>query len=432
MEAACNGGPPDQVNFAALLHYNCPRLDQYRLFTNPEDPRTNPTGGVRGVPFELNSALFSDYALKYRFLFMPPGQSAQYLDHTSPNPTAGEKVHDSDGASNTFVFPLGTVIAKTFAFRVDDAAGNTVSENVVETRLLIRRQNASGTPVWVGLPYVWATQGGLRIAELKIAGDSAAVEYDYLDPDPDVKDGAVRKRYTGSVARYGIPAAMTCITCHGGDDREQGAPPIGLKARFLNRTNPALGGANQLTYLKDQGLLTGLPADLNTVEKAPRWNVPGDSGEAANSNLDIHQRVRAYMEVNCAHCHNPNGGGSNSGLSLDAFRGVGLDYGICKKPVAAGRGSGGHLHDIVPGPSSAEPGAQGADASILYYRLSSAETGVRMPPVARTVVHGDAANLIATWIDVALPGLIQSDNADADTSNDVVHDEEGCTVSSSP
>ena len=307
--------------------------------------------------------------------------------------------------------PVGTVIAKTFAFRKEGADGALLSENVVETRLLIKRQTAQGVN-WVGLPYIWKTESGRRVAELKVEGGEASVEYDYLDHDPDVKSaGGQRQRYTGSTARYAIPAALNCVTCHGGDDKEPGAAPIGLKPRFMNKT--ARYGSrdiNQLQHLKDLGLLEGLPADASSIEKAPRWNVPGDSGALPDSADDIHQRVRAYLEVNCAHCHQPNGGASNSGLFLDAYRAVDIHYGICKKPVAAGRGSGGKLYDIIP---------KDAPGSILPFRVGSAEPGVRMPPIARSVVHGEAANLITSWIDTVLP-------------TDDTADEEACTGAGLP
>ena len=55
-----------------------------------------PAAGV--IPYDLNSALFSDYAEKYRFIKLPPGTHATYRD------------------ADVFEFPVGTVIAKTFAY----------------------------------------------------------------------------------------------------------------------------------------------------------------------------------------------------------------------------------------------------------------------------------------------------------------------------
>lgn len=382
--AACNGGAPGAINRAALA-YNCPRLDQYGLFANAADPRSNP---VQGVEYELNTTLFSDYSSKYRFLFIPDGQPARYRDRAS------------SGVVATLDFPVGTVIAKSFSFK------NGSAENVVETRLLIRRQTATGA-TWVGLPYIWRTlDNGQRVAELHVEGGSASVSYDYVDPDPEVVGAnGQRLRYTGSVPRYAIPAALNCVTCHGNDDREAGAAPIGPKARNLNKSHRYPDGTtqNQLQYLSQRGLLTGLPADLARIERLPRFNVPGDAGDLPGSDADVHHRVRAYLEVNCAHCHSGGGSAANSGLFLDSFRAVNVRYGICKRPIAAGRGSGeGRRYDIVP---------RDAGTSILPFRVASSEAGVRMPPVARSVTHGEAAALITQWIETVLPTADTSDDS---------------------
>src|SRR5271157_5223783 len=74
------------------------RLSQYGLFVGNAASQ-EPAEGV--IPYDLNSALFSDYALKYRFVKLPPGTHATYSDR------------------NAFDFPVGTVIAKTFAYTRD-------------------------------------------------------------------------------------------------------------------------------------------------------------------------------------------------------------------------------------------------------------------------------------------------------------------------
>jgi hypothetical protein len=63
--------------------------------------------------------------------------------------------------------------------------------------------------------------------------------------------------------------------------------------------------------------------------------------------------------------------------------------GVNKPPVAAGRGSGGHKYDIVPG----QP-----EASILYHRMASTDPGVMMPELGRQRVHEEALALIHDWI----------------------------------
>jgi parallel beta-helix repeat protein len=207
--AACVAPANNGVNYAALLKYNCPQLQQYGLFSDPKDPRSAPNGG--GVPFELNSILFSDYTTKYRVLYLPPGTQAVYRDYEGDDVRPPDDESDpDDSATRTLEFPVGTVIAKTFAFRKIRAGGNPATdfdEDVIETRLLIKRENARG-PVWVGLPYIWQknAEGALTQAVLRVQGGEFEGHYDYLDPDPEVLGGnGQRARYTGTVERYNVP-----------------------------------------------------------------------------------------------------------------------------------------------------------------------------------------------------------------------------------
>lgn len=387
LAAVCGAAQAGQINYEALNRFNCPRLQDYALFANPEDATSGPNGF--GVPFDLNTILFSDYAVKYRFLFLPPDASgkpvkAQYQDHQK---CATLNIYDCYSA--TLGFPAGTVFAKTFAFR------NGASENVVETRLLIKRQHADGSVFWTGFAYAWKTGAdGKRFAELKLEGATANATWDYDDEDPDAKDASGKRlHYTGSTAEYGIPNAGACLLCHGGDDREAGAAPIGPKVRNLNKDHDyggSLGVMNQIAYLQSQGLLD-LPGDPATLSRLPKFSVPGSSGEPANSPNDIHLRARAYMEVNCYHCHNGAGAAQNSGLNLNSFtEPMGRGQGICKPPIAAGKAADNADYDIVPG---------NAGASLLPIRVASTQAGIKMPPTARSVMQTEAVDLLTQWIN---------------------------------
>jgi hypothetical protein len=104
----------------------------------------------------------------------------------------------------------------------------------------------------------------------------------------------------------------------------------------------------------------------------------------------LEDRARAYLDINCAHCHSPVGAADTSGLFLDIDTEVGPQYGICKAPIAAGGGSGGRLVDISPG----EP-----DESIITYRMGSTEPASMMPELGRSLSHDEGVDLIAEWID---------------------------------
>ena len=385
VEFYCSADVADGEINREALNYNCPTLDQYNLFADAQDPRSTPNES--GQPFVLNTKLFSDYSTKYRVVFVPPGEQAVYSDG-----------QDGNNVNGSIVFPEGTVIAKTFAF-TDESQGTEVP---VETRLLIKRRNSQDSAVWVGLPYIWEEEDGKRVARLAMNGGTASVAWHYRDADSNTL-------LTGSTDGYTIPNGNQCVTCHANDDQPAGSAPIGPKPRNLNRAYKAesafmgtsgqagFPAVNQIKQWKDLGILTGVPeltisnGVATNIEHLPRWNVPGDSGETANSAADIESRVRAYLEVNCQHCHNDKGAASNTGYYLDHFRDVNASYGVCKKPTATGGGSCGRQHVLVPG---------SAGSSIVSCRLSAEDDPQKMmPPIARSVAHGEATALMDQWIN---------------------------------
>lgn len=315
---------PGEVNDAAITGDDLPaRLSDYGFFADLAGEKP----AARVVPYDLETPLFSDYAGKHRFLYVPAGQKARY---------------DAEAA---FDFPLGSAIVKTFGY---PQAGKF---KPLETRLLLRR--ASG---WVALPYVWNAEG--TDALLKRAGTRIPVTF--TDPS-----GASRS------ISYAVPNQNQCKDCHA---LSGAIAPIGAKARYLNHRG-------QLQTLVRAGLLDRAPADAPRVA---RWDDPA---------AKLEDRARAYLEINCAHCHNPAGAASNSGLFLDLARSDRTALGVWKRPVAAGRGSGGRDFAIAPG----DP-----EASILIYRMESTEPGIAMPELGRATAHKEGVALVREWI-AAMP-----------------------------
>lgn len=311
-----------------------PTLDAYRLFTDAG--ARAPNAGL--TPYSLNTPLFSDYAEKFRFLYLPPGTKAQY------RPTGA------------FEFPVGTTLVKTFAYPADLRRPNE-AVRYLETRLLIRK--ASG---WTALAYVWNEDQTKAV--LKRAG--ARIDVQFVDAK-----GATRR------IDYAVPNANQCKECH---SLAGELTPIGPKARNLNGPfDYASGPENQLAHWTRAGLLSGAPQPAD----APRTAVWDDVSEP------LQARGRAYLDANCAHCHNAAGMASNSGLNLDLEETRPAAMGVGKRPVAAGRGSGGLEVSIAPG----HP-----EQSILVHRMRSAEPGVMMPELGRSVVHDEGVALVAAYI----------------------------------
>ncbi len=306
-------------------------LSAYGFFKQPLK-NLEPTESV--IPYQLNSPLFSDYAFKKRFIKIPNGKKMIYN---------GEEVFD---------FPAGTVLIKNFYYPADFGTPDK-DLTIIETRLLIKDESE-----WKALVYVWNNEQ--TEAYLEAAGKTKAVSW--TDDD-----GLMKK------INYSVPNLNQCKSCHMKGDKVM---PIGPTARQLNMT---VNGRNQLVLFHEQGKLSDLPNEKE-IPKLVSYN---------DKSATINDRARAWLEVNCAHCHRPDGPAKTSGLHLQASVTNPVEFGIGKAPVAAGKGSGGLLYDIVPG----KP-----DESILFYRINATDPGVMMPELGRTIVHKEGVELIREWI----------------------------------
>lgn len=330
-EPRLNGNP------AVMIYRQAPSLlSEWGLFEGTGNTQ-QPIEGV--IPYQLNTPLFSDHTSKFRFIRLPTGQAMTYR------------------AQGALAFPVGTIIAKTFAYS-DDMQDDNSPLQLLETR--IQQHTASG---WYGFSYLWNEDQ--TDAQLVLGGASREVSWVNAD-------GATQSN------NYQIPNANQCLVCHSQDGH---FVPLGPTAANLNRDfNYPSGHQNQLDHFQQAGLLVDAP-QLDFVDSLPVYD---DSSTGS-----IPQRARAWLDVNCAHCHNPKGTARTSGLDLSISQQEPARFGVWKSPVATGRGSGGRKFDIVPGKPA---------ESILLYRLESDEPGVRMPNLSRNLSHPASLSLIEQWI----------------------------------
>ncbi len=296
-------------------------LSDFAFFTDAAGWKPN-----KGVTlYELNSPLFTDYADKYRYIYVPPGETLAV---------------DPDNPEGMLQFPVGSAIIKSFGYEMNG------KQRLLETRVLLHR-----TDGWLALPYVWNEEQ--TEAKLKVAGKRIPISF----TDPSGQERSIS---------YAVPNKNQCKECHSLSDP---VVPIGPKLRNMD--------SDSLAALVDANIL---PAERHTAEPMPDY---------ANTDVPLDLRARAYLDVNCAHCHNDRGSASNSGLFLTYGEKRPVRYGINKRPIAAGRGSGGHEFSILPG----HP-----DESIMIYRLKSLDPGVAMPEVGRSMVHDEGVALLSEWI----------------------------------
>jgi len=363
--AGCSRTPSSPVFHDAI---DPPTLAEWGVFAI-DDGRLIPQEGV--VDYELNTPLFSDYAHKLRTVWMPAGTQGRYT------------------AEGELEFPVGTIITKTFYYplaaardasrvlrtaepRGLEAGGRLILDEVrlIETRILVHRSSG-----WAASTYVWdASQrearlertGAIRPLTLVDASSQtvgrASVDFDYVVPD-----------------------VNQCAGCHATDVKRAVMSPIGLKVRHVNRDHlygGEVGRRNQLEYWAESGRL-GVSATNASAAAPPR----AASWDDVSASLEA--RARAYLDINCSHCHNPRGPADTSGLSLEASETSAVALGVCKSPIAAGRGTGNRKFGLVPG---------APEESITVYRMASTDPGAMMPELGRALAHEEGVALISRWI----------------------------------
>ncbi len=221
-------------------------LSEYNFFDG-DLKDLNPVFGV--LPYDLNSALFSDYAHKKRFVWMPEGTKANYNSDYTP-----------------LDFPLGSVIIKNFYYDNVQPSGAT---RIIETRLMYMTEEG-----WEFAKYVWNDEQ--TEATFTNAGSFTNVEW--------IENGIT------NTVNYRIPSRNECFTCH----NKFGTPvPIGPKPQNLNRDLTYTDGSmNQLQKWIEYGYLeNNLPTEIVSTVK---WD---------DETQDLELRVRSYIDINCAHCH---------------------------------------------------------------------------------------------------------------------------------
>ena len=223
-----------------------PKLSDYNFFAGRMADQS-PNFGV--LPYKPISTLFSDYAEKKRFIWMPNNVAATY-----------------EGDHEPLGFPVGTILIKAFYY--NDVQPQNERQNI-ETRLMIRKEEG-----WVFATYIW--NDIQTEAFFDLSGETKEIFWNL--------NGEIRN------VSYRIPAESSCFTCHNSADIPV---PIGLKPQNINGVYSYENGTeNQLEKFVNFGYLENdIPENISTVVD---W-------EDTSQSLDL--RMRSYVDINCAHCH---------------------------------------------------------------------------------------------------------------------------------
>lgn len=204
---------------------------------------------------ELSSVLYTDYAHKQRLVKVPAGTEMERLN---------------DGSIK---FPDGSILVKTF-FYYNDERDTSLGKRIIETRLLIKENDT-----WNIATYLW--NDNQTDATLTLDGFDTQVSWTNSDGN-------------SFSTLYHVPNENECITCH---QSNSSMIPLGTRLRNLNRIVERNGtNLNQISHLQSVGVLNDF--QISQVPQIVDYN---------DTNISLEERGRAYLEMNCAHCHNPDG-----------------------------------------------------------------------------------------------------------------------------
>lgn len=301
--------PGEPVSFLATL-------SEMDLFEG-ELSALSPKEGV--YVYELNSGLFTDYAKKQRLIKLPGDLTMEY---------AGDDLLPD--------FPDNTMIAKTFYYFLDESNPDA-GKKIIETRVMLKIDG-----LWQFGDYLWNDEQ----TEATYDEDGGTVAISYVDAM-----GATRN------VDYIIPSRSDCAVCHFDDTVNT---LIGPKLRNLNfNPNNEYVTINQLQYFIDEGILTFAP-DPSTISLLPDWQ--------DDATYSLSERARAYMDINCAHCHNPTGVTATFGIDMR------LETPFEETLIYENRGE-------------------------IEARFLSTLPTYRMPQLGRTVVHEEAATMLVAYLE---------------------------------
>lgn len=222
---------------------------------------------------ELNAPLFTDYAKKQRLIKVPAGTEITKI------------------GNNILDFPDETILTKTFYYYNDDR-DTSLGKRVIETRLMIKSNG-----VWNVATYIWndAQTDGV----LSLNGADTPINWT-------TSSGQNRSTV------YHIPDENECIACHQSNNE---IIPLGTTLKNTNRNVTRNGTIiNQLTHLQSVAILNQF--DVTQVSRMVNYK---------DGTIALEERARAYLDINCAHCHNPTAWETPAEQDLDLSYEVALN-----------------------------------------------------------------------------------------------------------
>ncbi|MEM8867144.1 MAG: PQQ-dependent sugar dehydrogenase [Verrucomicrobiota bacterium] len=318
------------------------RLSETNFFADLATLSPNP-----GAHFYTpNLRFWSDHADKKRWFVIP--SSTDTMDYAK---------------NGAWSFPDGMIWVKHFDLEME--RGNTSTSRRIETRFLVK--NSTGA---FGVSYIWNEEQ----TEAYLAPENGEdIDFEIIE------DGITRTQ------TWHIPSQNECLTCH----TPQAGHALSFNTSQLNRDGAIEDSSgNFISLLSDLGYLEGM---TDEPEELP-FHVRPDQIE-----YSLESRVRSYLAVNCAYCHQDGGTAPNSwdGRLELLLSETGLVNGETVDEPADPS-----FRLLKPGDTS---------KSVIWHRMGQTAGYSRMPPTGSNELDQEAIDLVAGWINSQLPQRLNYD-----------------------
>ena len=336
------------------------KLSDTGLFASTRDHR--PAAGV--IRYSINAEAWADHTISSRFIALPGTSKLEV--YKSSNQQIGF-------IAGMWKFPKDGVLVKTISLELKQ--GDPKSRRRLETQMLHFDGDA-----WQGYNYIWNDEG----TDAVLAGhDGSDTTFTVIDPDAPGGRRRLRWHHAGRTE---------CKLCHS----TRGGSIYGFTVEQLNRDHDyGQVTDSQLRTLSHIGLFAeSLP------EKPGRMLDPGQA------DLPLEPRARAWLHVNCGHCHRRGGGGTSA---MD----IRYEYPLSRTNLLGARptqGTFGMLAARVMAPGDPY-------RSVMLYRIAKHGRG-RMPHFGSQIVDPAGVRLIHDWIASLSPKLAPAGGGD-DTARQV-------------
>ncbi len=302
-----------------------------------------PSAGI--LPYRVQSPLWSDRALKKRWIAIPNDGNFDQPD---------EQVVFQ--ARDEWIFPEGTVFIKHFELPITTDPEGPATR--LETRFLVIGEEQQA----YGLTYQWNEEQ----TEAFLLGGAASRTFE-------VTDG---RGQLAMMQTWDYPSRSQCLTCHNANANYV----LGVKTHQLNghMSYPELEfGMNQLHRWNQLGIFTERigPSDVYPAASA-----------ISDSTASLERRIRSYLDANCASCHRA-GGVPTSTMDLRFNQPLPFTNLIGTRTQSP---SSDHDRDVIT------PGFH--EISEFWIRDASL-TENRMPPIGRNLIDETYIKALAAWID---------------------------------